>query len=299
VDVSVVVGSVESERALRASLAAIQRALMGIESEVIVADASRDRSADIAEEVLGARSVIRCPVGTLTPELWARGIRRTSGRTVALTTGHFVVPATWARELGAGIAAGANGVAGTFALSGETSVTDWAIFYLRYSEFLVEPNGTRLGIPNIPADNAAYEGEALRHHVTTTQDGFWEVEFHRRLYAAGGTLALVPNATAVYDRSFPFATIAHHRFRHGRHAGAWRASTGQRAALVLAASSPLVPFALAARVWRRVRDIADHRARFIRSLPQFMALACVWAAGEAVGAIAGPEAGQQSSLLPA
>src|SRR5687768_8964455 len=152
-DVSVVVGSVESERTIRGSLAALLRALEGVSAEVIVVDASRDRSADIAEELLGGGSVVRCPVGTLTPELWARGIQQTSGRMVALTTGHFVVPVTWARELMTGLAAGASGVAGTFALSHQTSATDWAVFYLRYSEFLVEPNGSRVGIPNIPADN--------------------------------------------------------------------------------------------------------------------------------------------------
>ena len=298
-DVSVVIGSVESERSIRASLDAMRQSLSGIDAELIVVDASRDRSADIAEEMLGSSSVIRRPVGTLTPELWADGIRRSRGKTVALTTGHFVVPAVWARELMAGVAAGADGAGGTFALSPETSATDWAVFYLRYSEFLVEPSSARRGLSNIPADNAAYDGEAVRQHVTSTREGFWEVEFHRRLQAAGGTLALVPKATAVYERSFPFSTIASHRFRHGRHAGSWRSTTGQRASWLLAATSPLVPFALASRVWRRVRGIEEHRVRFLRSLPQFMVLACVWAAGEALGAIAGPEAGRQSSPLPA
>ena len=294
-----VIGSVESERSIRASLDAMQKSLKGIDAELIVVDASRDRSADIAEEMLGSKSVVRRPAGTLTPELWADGIRRSRGRTVALTTGHFVVPPVWARELMAGVAAGAHGAAGTFALSSETSATDWAVFYLRYSEFLVEPNGVRRGLSNIPADNAAYDGEAVRAHVTSAGEGFWEVEFHRRLQATGGTLSLVPNATAVYERSFPFGTIASHRFRHGRHAGAWRASTGQRSSWLLAATSPLVPFALASRVWGRVRGLAEHRSRFLRSLPQFMVLACLWAAGEALGAIAGPEVGRQSSPLPA
>jgi hypothetical protein len=277
----------------------MKRAVREIEAEVIVVDASSDNSADIAEEMLGPRAVIRCPVGTLTPELWAEGIRRSSGRTVALTTGHFAVPPMWARELAAGVEAGATGVAGTFAVAAETSATDWAVFYLRYSEFLVEPSSARRGFTNIPADNAAYEGEALRQHVATTGDGFWEVEFHRRLRAAGGTLVLAPKATAVYGQSFPLATIIRHRFRHGRHAGAWRTSTGQRSGWLLVATAPLVPAALIARTWRRVRGMPEHRSRFLRSIPQFVVLACVWAAGEALGAIAGPEVGRQSSLLPA
>jgi hypothetical protein len=56
---------------------------------------------------------------------------------------------------------------------------------------------------------------------------------------------------------------------------------------MLIAVSPLVPFALALRVWRRVRSAAMHRKRFVLSLPTFLALAVMWALGEAVGAVIG------------
>jgi len=146
------------------------------------------------------------------------------------------------------------------------------------------------GVPGIPADNAAYDGEAIRRFVMNSDDGFWEVEFHRQLHAAGGSLAVVPGATARYARSFPFPTIARHRFHHGRHAGAWRASRAGRSAAMIVAGTPLVPFALALRAWRRVRPMVEHRGRFLRALPAFLVLAGCWAVGEAVGAIGGAPA---------
>lgn len=271
----------------------------GLRYELFVVDASLDGSAEIAERELGTGSVLRYPAGTLTPELWARGIARSTGNVVALTTGHFVVEPGWARQLAAGLEYDDTGVAGRIDLDDEASVTDWAVFFLRYSEFLTEPERLRRGVATIPADNAAYNGEAIRRFVKSTGDGFWEVEFHRQLHAGGGSLAVVAGALARYGRSFPFRTILTHRFHHGRHAGAWRVTTAQCTAWRVVAAAPLVPAALACRVWRRVRSSPHHRMRFLRSLPIFFPLAVAWALGEATGAIIGARASRRPDPLPA
>jgi hypothetical protein len=251
-----------------------------------VVDASRDGSAEIAEQALGRDHVVRLPTGTLTPDLWAEGIRRSTGKIVALTTAHFEVQPGWVESLARALNSSTAGASGRIELANDTSVTDWAVFYLRYSEFLSEPDAVTNGVPGIPADNAAYDGDAIRRFAATRR-GFWEVEFHRELQAEGRSLALVNGATATYGRSFSFSTIAAHRFRHGRHAGAWRVATHQRSAPMVMAMFPLVPFAFASRTWRRVRSSPAHRRRFLRSLPVFLPLATMWAIGEAVGALLG------------
>ena len=299
-DVSVIIASVESARSIGRCIESVRAALEGKCSEVIVVDASRDTSADIAEREFGhAVVVIRCAPGTLTPELWAAGILRSTGRVIALTTGHFEVGQTWLENLESALREGHTGAAGRLDLGDATSVTDWAVFYLRYSEFLQEPKQVCGGVPGIPADNAAYDGEAIRRFVMNSDDGFWEVEFHRQLHATGGSLAIVPGATARYARSFPFATIARHRFHHGRHAGAWRASRAGRSPAMIVAGTPLVPFALALRAWRRVRPMVEHRGRFLRALPAFVVLAGCWAVGEAVGAVGGGPAPSRVVPRPA
>ena len=267
-------------------------------AEVLVVDASRDGSADIAEEVLGPEGVVRLPAGTLTPDLWAAGIQRSRGKIVALTTAHFEVQASWLDSLAKGLDEATLGASGRIDLASEAAVVDWAVFYLRYAEFLAEPETAAQRVHGIPADNAAYDGDAARQFVARN-GGFWEVEFHRELHAAGRSLALVRNATARYGRSFPFTTIAAHRFHHGRHAGAWRVATGQRSLGLLIAGAPAVPFALAARTWRRVRSIPEHRRRFVRALPVFLALATLWAAGEAVGALVGAPLSRRPAPVPA
>src|SRR5215210_904146 len=54
VDVSVIVASVESARALDRCIDSIQVALQGMHSELLIVDASRDPSAEIAERKLGS-----------------------------------------------------------------------------------------------------------------------------------------------------------------------------------------------------------------------------------------------------
>jgi glycosyltransferase involved in cell wall biosynthesis len=299
IEISVIIASVESAQSIERCIESVRAAVGGRSSEIVVVDASRDASADIAMRTLGTARVMRCAPGTLAPELWAAGIARSQGRVIVLTTGHFAVEPTWVRSLESALEEGQVGAAGRIDLGSETSVTDCAVFYLRYSEFLNEPEGMRRGVPGIPADNAAYDGDAIRRFVTTSDDGFWEVEFHRQLHAAGRSLAVVPGATAWYGRSFPFSTIARHRFQHGRHSGAWRVMHNERSPAMVVAVAPLVPFALAARVWRRVRSQMPHRGRFLRALPVFLALATCWAIGEAVGAVGGPPASHRPSPVPA
>ena len=298
-DLSVVIASVESARSIERCIESVQCALEGMRSELFVIDASRDGTADIAEKRLGRAHVTRCAPGTLTPELWAIGISRSTGRIIALTTGHFVVERTWAASLTAAVQGTRVGAAGLLELASDATTTDSAVFYLRYAGFIADGQPTHGDVPGIPADNAAYDGDSLRRFVAATGTGFWEVDFHRQIHAEGGRLATIRGATARYGRSFPFRTIVHHRFHHGRHAGAWRVSQRERSAPVMVAAAPLVPFVLAARAWRHIPRATTHRRRFVRALPVFLALASVWALGEAVGAVSGPPASRHPAPVAA
>lgn len=288
VALTVVVASIESSRSLRKSVESIQRSAKSLDAEIIVVDASRDDSASIAE-TLGGISVLKREPGTLAPELWASGIRVSRGQVVALTTGHCVVGEEWAPALISALDSGLQGAAGGLELANETSVTDWAVFYLRYSEFMYESVSDRRPVPMIPADNAAYRGEEIRAYMANRKGGFWEVDYHRAIQErAAGQLGLVRAAGARFDKSFPLRTIAEHRFAHGRHFGAWRVAKGMVPKARAVATAPLVPFVLAARARKRVWPHAAHRLRFAKAAPTFLLLAGAWAAGEAIGALAGP-----------
>jgi hypothetical protein len=135
----------------------------------------------------------------------------------------------------------------------------------------------------LAGDNAAYRRTDLVRNAEVYARGFWELDMHRVIRAAGGWLDAVPEAVCEFGRSFPFLVIARHRFAHGRHSGDSRASQRIRPAWQIVAGAPLVPFVLAGRAAARVRRDGGSW-RFWAALPWFLALASCWAAGEAVGA---------------
>jgi Glycosyl transferase family 2 len=284
-DLSVVVASVESAHTIAAALDALTRSCGDMSHEIFVVDASRDRSAELAGAYGGPVQVVDHPVGTLVPSLWADGIRRSSGRWVALSTGHCVVPDGWAEAMVRGLEMGAAGVgAGLRPLPGIRAV-DRAVFFLRYTGFLEITRGSARSVPDLPGDNVAYPGDSVREFMSRTDRGFWELEYHGELIDAGGELWVEPNATAGFGRSFRFTTIMRHRFDHGRHFGSWRASEGREGRWRVVLPAPLVPLVLLARVTSRVRAFPEIRVGLVTAIPPFLALATAWAVGEAIGAL--------------
>jgi glycosyltransferase involved in cell wall biosynthesis len=287
VDLSVVVAATNAARSIGTCLETILRACTGLDAEVLVIDASTDGTASRIDRSNPMVRVVHLEPGRLAPELWAEGYRRSTGRVVAFTTGHCLAGPTWARSLIAAIDAGAAGAGGPFAIAAGARPLDWAVFFLRYSAFLPAQMGSGRISGEIAGDNAAYSRRALEPHAASFAGGFWEIDVHGRLRAAGGWLAAVPDAVVHFGRSFPAATIFAQRFAHGRHFGAARARGGTWARWRIVLAAPFVPFVLALRAARRVWPSGRDRARFAAALPWFLVLAAAWAAGEAWGALAG------------
>ena len=284
---SIIVGSVDSARSIARCLASLENACRGLDAEILVVDASTDDTVKRIKEMHPSIRVRQLPPGTLTPLLWSTGLTMSRGRAVAFTTGHCVASESWARTLVGGVERGATGVAGSLSLAAESGPVDWALFYLRYSAFLGAGERDADAAAEIPGDNAAYRRDALERHATSFANGFWEVDFHRRLRAADPQtrLVFVQGAEVRFGPSAPLATLARHRFAHGCHSGAWRVGTGARSAWQVAVAAPLVPFLLVARIARRVLPRPSHRARFLVAIPVLLCLATTWAAGEAWGAL--------------
>jgi hypothetical protein len=279
---SVIVASVDATRTLGECIRRLRRSCASLDAELIVVDASRE-SAAARNAAEAADSVVVLPYGTLVPRLWAEGYRRSRGRIVAFTLGQCLVAPAWAPALVAAFDRGATGAGGPFAIADGTGPIDWAIFYLRYSAFMAAALGSGRTEGEIAGDNAAYRRDALDRHAAAFDDGFWEIDFHRRVRSDGGWLAAVPEAGVEYAGSAPLRTMIGHRFAHGRHFGTGRARSHGRLRIVAAA--PIVPFVLAARAARRVAGSIRERWRFLAALPWFLALAAAWAVGEARGAL--------------
>jgi hypothetical protein len=281
VKLSVIVAHSEGAPDVRRAVEALGVACAGCAHEIIVV--RPDGRAATRGSGLAAVRYVDAPAGSLVPKLWAVGFEASSGEVVAFTTAEFAVSPGWSRALLAAIDAGADGAGGCFVLGREAGAVAAATYFLRYSAYL--PTRAAGPVAEIAGDNAAYARPALERHAASFVDGFWEVDFHRRLRAEGGRLVLVHGAEAVYEGSDGFLPMARQRFVHGRHSGEYRVRVGRvrRWRGVLAA--PLVPLVLIGRITRRAWSGGEARRRLAAALPVLFGLTCAWALGEAVGSV--------------
>jgi hypothetical protein len=275
---SVVLACRRTGPALCQAVEALRRACEGLPVEILIclpAGIPPDPGIRAATWVTG-------PPRALVPELWAGGLAAATGNVTAFTSAEFLVPPSWARALLSGLESGATGAGGAIALGERASMVDRAVYFLRYSAF--QPPVADGPAHEIAGDNAAYRTVALRRHAAHMANGFWEVDFHRRLRAEGGTLRFAADATVTFRSAGTLRERLRERFRHGRHSGAYRADTlghGWRRAVLAA---PLVPAVLALRVARRAAR-SGRLGAALAGFPALLPLAAAWAIGEAAGAL--------------
>src|SRR4051794_14992180 len=95
---AVILASIDARRTFRSSLDGWLREVDG-RGEVIVADASRDGTADAIEASFPAVRVLRQPPGRLAPELWRDGLEATEAPLVAFSTAQMVPTVGWCRAM--------------------------------------------------------------------------------------------------------------------------------------------------------------------------------------------------------
>ena len=266
------------------ALTALEEACDGISTELIVVAAGRTAPPALPRlRFMNVRETL-LPAETLTPVLWGAGFALAHGRIVACTTDQLRVSSTWAKALVGGMRAGVAGVAGPIALATGADAATAAAYFLRFSLYTPDawPHAGRA--PDIPGDNAAYRREEVVRHNDLLEEGFWEVEYHRRFERDGLVLEMVPGAVATLVGPVSVGGMLRQRFRHGREFGDSRVRRHRESRVRLLLSAPLVPLVLVARIGQRVRASGRHGPRFVAALPWLFILAVAWAAGEVAGA---------------
>jgi hypothetical protein len=279
---SVVVACVDARSTIDECLSSFRVALEPVAAELLVVHSgdtvleARVRDAHRWARVVAASSP------ALVPDLWAQGFRVSRGEVVAFSTGHSIVGREWAQSLLEAIGSGATGAGGALVLAPGAGMLATAVYLLRYSSFMPPPPAGP--VHEIPGDNAAYLRAALERHAASFSEGFWEVDFHRRIRREGAILVFAPAATCAIRPAFRWASVMRHRYAHGRYSGRWRVSIGSVPSWRPLLFAPLVPLVLALRVLRRAAGVPRLLARAAAALPAVVAVAAAWAAGEAAGA---------------
>jgi hypothetical protein len=290
--VAVVLAAVDARDTVAASVARFLEQV-GERGEVVLVDASRDGTADVAEQLFPRLHVIRHAPGRLVPELWTAGLVATRAPLVAFSTAQMVPSAGWLAALDDRLEqTGAAAVGGAIEPAGGLSPSDRALYLLRYVRYLrpiaeeVEP----------PGDNALYRRSALADLESAWERGFWEVEVHRRLRERGEALAMAQEAVVEFVGGSRLGEAVRQRGRHARHYGASRAARmGFAQRLARSAATPIVPAVLLQRIGTALGRRGQSLRPWLPALPPLAVLLAAWSCGEAAGTWLGPDAKHQAA----
>jgi hypothetical protein len=279
-ELSIVVAADEAGRGLRSCLDALRPQVRSSPFEVIVADGSQ--CGWIAGADSGWVRVLRLAKGTGVPHLWSAGMDAARGRIIALTIEQCVPASDWAQSILRAHATEYAAVGGAIAARPELRLAEWAVYFSRYSRFLLPATPELL--EDLAGDNCSYKRAALAGLSEEMAGGFWETFVHRAMRGRGQQLMFDPTVIVTFAGPMPYGMFLRRRFSHARVFAARSGRTMTSGArLARAIASPLVPFVMwrriAGRVWKRL----GHRGKFLTCSPLLFALLVSWAMGEGIG----------------
>jgi hypothetical protein len=284
--VAVVVASIEARTSVEASLGRFLDEA-GERDEVILVDASRDGTADVAEAAFPRLRVVRRPAGRLAPELWSDGLRATDAPLVAFSTAQMVPQPGWLTALRSRLeSTGAAVAGGPIEPSPWLAPSDRAVYLLRFVNYLRPlPDEDRI---DPPGDNALYRRAALEGLESEWEGGFWEAEIHRRLRARGERLVLASGAIVEFQGGGRLSLALRQRRQHARIYGAARAARmGPAQRLARSAAAPVVPAVMLRRIAAALAARGRSFGPWVPALPTLGLLLAAWSVGEAAGTCLG------------
>lgn len=288
--ISVVVPSVNGWPYLRRCLDALA-AQEGPAPQVVVADRVGPHLRDRLREAVRAGDgwpevkLVEAPRDATIPRLRALAFRACDGDVVGVIEDHVLVPSDWTDEMLRAHREGAAVVGGSVANAARDDLVDRAAFLCEYSHALdPPPDGP---VDALPGNNVTYRRELLERFRPVVEEGGWEDRLHRALREAGVELECRPEIRVAHEMHYSAGEYASQRFLYSRALAALRLegrAAWQRWAYAAAtAALPAVLLArIGARAWR-----AGRGGLFFLSLPLQVVFVTAWAAGEAVGALAG------------
>ncbi len=284
---SVVVPSVNGFDDLSLTLAALERQRTDVALEVLVVD----RLGPALREQVRARfplvTLLEVSADATIPAMRALAFRAATAPSVAVIEDHVIVPDGWAKALLAAQTPSTPVVAGAVENAATDRLVDWAAYLCEYSH-CTPP------IPAGPAEwltgnNVVYPREILERYRSVVESGGWENRLHDALKADGVPLTCRPEIVVGHKMHYTFGLYMSQRYLYSRsYAGARAQGAGFAKRMAMGAASLALPPVLFWRTVSRIRAKGRHLGELVRSLPLIAMFVVAWAAGEAVGYVAGP-----------
>jgi hypothetical protein len=286
-DLSVVIPSVNGLPIILECLGALRaEAAEGVAIEMLVVDRCGEDVRSAIHERFPEATVLSAERGTTIPAMRAMAFWRARGPAVAVIEDHVLVPRGWARQMLDAISTGHDVVGGGVTNAATERLVDRAAFLCEYSHLLPPLHAGE--VETLTGNNVVYTRALLERYRTTVEEGGWEDRLHAAMRREGVTLLCRPEIVVAHKMHYRVRDYLTQRFLYARAYDGLRRGDNVVAALGTALTRLALPPILLFRIANRVRAARSQRCDFVLCLPLLVLFVSAWAAGEAVGALAGP-----------
>src|SRR3990172_817836 len=136
-DISVIVASKNGQETIEECLTSIEKQKENQLLEIIVVtDNSKNGTSQIIKNRFPGVKLIELSKPTLIPYLWSAGIEAASGEILAITIAQCIPTIDWVHKLIESLKPPYSAVGGAIENSETASLTDWALYFCRYSNYM-------------------------------------------------------------------------------------------------------------------------------------------------------------------
>lgn len=284
---SVVVPSVNGFDDLSGTLEALERQRADVVLEVLVVDRLGPALRQLVASRFPLVRMLEVDADATIPDMRAVAFAAATAPAVAVLEDHVIVPDGWAKAMLRAQTPSTPVVAGAVENAATEHLVDWAAYLCEYSH-CTPP------LPAGPADwltgnNVVYPRELLERYRTIIESGAWENRLHDAFKADGIPLTCRPEIVVGHKMHYSIGLYMSQRYLYSRsYAGARAEGAGFAKRMAMGAASLALPPLLFWRTVSRIRAKGRHTGELVRSLPLLALFVVAWAAGEAVGYVAGP-----------
>lgn len=288
---SVIIPSVNGLPFIDECLKALHKCRDDFGVEIVVVDATEDRTEEYVKERFPDLKFIRLSSRPGIPEMRFIGMSAASGDCFVFIEDHCIVPEDWFVEIEKAHSRGYAVVGGAVENGSTARLIDWAVFLCEYSSFM--PPITAREAESLAGNNVSYERAVIDQIDEATKRDFWEYFMQAELRRNNVKFLSTPSITLVHKKEFGFFYFLRQRFYYSRSFAAMRRrrSTYLQQFLYIV-SSPLAPFFL---IWRVFENVL-RRKRYLRELLLSSPFLLVFMFSYAIGELTGQLLGAGESL---
>lgn len=286
--ISIVAAATHDSPTLPGLIEALEPQLARVGGELLIADGSKDG-------LSGVDTAVHLP-GASVFALRAAAATGAKGTIIAFTEDHCLPAPDWCEAM---LRAHAEhprtaAIGGGVANGSTSTALDWANYLLTFAPFA--PPTPQRHRRTAPPANLSMKRESLEEYELTPGRLETEIVPH---FNRVGHLLLDDRVVVHHIQSHGLAERVAAHFHNGRSsAGLPRRSPPASEIVVRVARSTTLPWRLLAELAHEAQRRERHRRVLVRAAPLILLLACCHAAGEVVGAIAGPGASPEKLEAP-